>query len=82
MLGVIPVTAAGRVRTDADVAVSPVPNELVDTTVNVYSVPPLRPVNVYVGTLVVCVVVAGVVVMVYPVAPYAGVHAKSTVVTC
>jgi hypothetical protein len=42
----MPVTAAGRVRIDADVAESPVPNELVDTTVKVYSVPPLRPVKV------------------------------------
>ena len=46
MLSAIPVTAAGLVRIDADVVVSPDPNELVDVTVNVYSVPPLRPVNV------------------------------------
>ena len=46
MLGVMPVTAAGLVRTVPDVVVSPDPNELVDVTVNVYSVPPLRPVNV------------------------------------
>ena len=64
MLGVSPVTAAGRVRIDEDVAESPEPNELVATTVNVYSVPPFRPVNVYVGLLVVWLVVAGVVVIV------------------
>ena len=46
MLGVIPVTASGLVRIDADDAEPPDPNEFVDTTVNVYSVPPLRPVNV------------------------------------
>lgn len=46
MLCVIPVTAAGLVRIEEDVVESPDPNALVDTTVNVYSVPPLRPVNV------------------------------------
>lgn len=64
MLTAISVTAAGLVKIDADVAESPDPTELVDATVNVYSVPPLRPVNVYVGFVVVCVVVAGVVVIV------------------
>lgn len=36
--------------------------------------------KVYVGSIDVWVVVAGVVVMLYPVAPYDGVHARSTVV--
>lgn len=34
------------------------------------------------GFAVVCVVVPGDVVIEYPVAPYAGVHARSTVVIC
>jgi len=46
LLGVIPVTASGLVRIGEDVAESPDPTELVDVTMNVYSVPPLRPVNV------------------------------------
>ena len=46
MPSAIPVTAAGLVRIEEDVVESPVPNAFVDVTVNVYDVPPLRPVNV------------------------------------
>jgi hypothetical protein len=76
-------TAAGRVTIDADeITDPPSPLELTDVTVNVYVVPPVRPVFVNVVLDVVSVVERGVVVILYDVAPVDAVQVRSAVVIC
>jgi len=76
-------TAAGRVTIDEDeITDPPSPLELIDVTVNVYVVPPTRPVFVNVVPDVVCMVEAGVVTILYEVALSAAVHVRSAVVIC
>ena len=68
-----------RVILDADVVVPPEPLELTAATVNVYTVPAVSPVNVPPGASV-CVVVTGVDVTLYDVAPVDTGHVMSIVV--
>jgi hypothetical protein len=78
-----PRTAAGRVTIDAvEMTDPPSPLELTDVTVNVYVVPPTRPVFVNDVPVVVCVVETGDVVILYDVAPVAADHVRSAVVIC
>ena len=60
----------------------PSPLELTDVTVNVYVVPPFRPVFVKNTSDVVSVDETGVVVILYDVAPVDAVHVRSAVSTC
>ena len=64
---------------DADVVVPPEPLELTAVTVNVYTIPAVSPVNVPPDESV-CVVVAGVDVTSYDVAPVDAGHVMSIVV--
>lgn len=76
-------TAAGRVTIDApEITDPPSPLELTDVTVNVYVVPPVRPVFVKDVLLVVSVVDTGVDTILYDVAPVDAVHVRSAVVIC
>jgi hypothetical protein len=76
----IDATAAAGVMYDTELTLPPVPVGTIDSTVNRYGIPPVRPVNVRDVPLVVWVVVAGVDVTLYDVAPKPAVHDRGMLV--